>query len=335
MAMDKKLLFIINPVSGRRIYRRSLADLIHVFEENGFEVSAYLTEKRGDATEMAASLGPKYDRIVCLGGDGTLGEVINGLARIDFSVPLGYIPAGSTNDFAATLDISQDHISAAMDASQGEEKALDVLRLGSRFYINTANIGIFTSVAYTAPQGMKNAMGQLAYVLGGIKDLSKLRAERIRLTTAEDSFEGDYLFGAICNSSTLTLGPHPEGKFPDDGRFDALFIKKPANRTELQKTVLQLLGRSFPSEHIDYFQADSMTVETAAPGVWSVDGERYDAGSYCPVEVLHKKLRFIVPPQRPEQENAPPLKRAGRWLTLDIGKSEGGGFSIQNRRRSR
>lgn len=333
--MGKKLLFIINPVSGRRIYRRSLADLILAFEENGYEVSAYLTEKRGDATEMAACLGPKFDRIVCLGGDGTLGEVINGLARIDFSVPLGYIPAGSTNDFAATMDISQDHISAALDAARGEEKALDVLRIGSRCYINTANIGIFTSVAYSVPQGMKNAVGQLAYVLGGIKDLSKLRAERIRLTTADNVFEGDYLFGAICNSCTLTLGPRPEGNVPDDGRFDALFIKKPAHAADLQKTVLQLLGRNFPSENIDYFQADSMTVEMAAPGVWSVDGERYDAGSYCPVEVLHKKLRFIVPPRRTEQENVPPLKRAGRWLTLDIGKNEGGGLSIQNRRRSR
>lgn len=335
MVMEKKLLFIINPVSGRRVYRRSLADIIHVFEENGYEVSAYLTEKRGDATEMAAVLGQSFDRIVCLGGDGTLGEVINGLARIDFSVPLGYIPAGSTNDFASAVEVSQDYISAAMDAARGREKELDVLRIGERFYINTANIGIFTSVAYNAPQSMKNALGQLAYVLNGIKDLSKLRPEHIRLTTADDVYEGDYLFGAICNSSTLNIAALPEEKVPDDGRFDALFIKKPAHVGELQKTVLQLLGGNIPSETIDFFHADSMSVETAAPSVWSVDGERYEGGTYVNVEVLHKRLRFIVRPEKAEKESAPPPKRAGRWLKLDIGKNEGAGLNLQNLRRSR
>lgn len=333
--MEKKLLFIINPVSGRRIYRRSLADILHVFEENGYEVSAYLTEKRGDAMEMAAVLGKGFDRIVCLGGDGTLGEVINGLARIDFSVPLGYIPAGSTNDFAATLDIRPDYIGAAMDAAAGQEKPLDVLSFGGRCCINTANIGIFTSAAYTTPQGAKNALGQLAYVLSGIKDLSRLRTERIRLTTGSGCWEGEYLFGAVCNSSTLTLGPQDRGNGPDDGIFDAMFIKKPGSLPELQKTIQQLLSRSFPSDTIDFFRADSMTVETLSPAVWSVDGERFEPGGYVPVEILHRRLRFIVPPEAAEKEKAPPSRRAGQWLRLELGKGEGLGLSSQNRRRSR
>lgn len=330
---DKKLLFIINPVSGRRIYRRSLADMIHVFEENGYEVSAYLTEKRGDAADMAAILGPRHDRIVCLGGDGTLSEVINGLGRIGFSVPLGYIPAGSTNDFAASMGLSHDYINAAVDAVRGPVKELDLLQIGDRCCINTANVGIFTSVAYSAPQGAKNVLGQLAYVLSGIKDLSKLRTERIRLTTAEDVHEGDYLFGAVCNSSLLTTG-RPTGLcLPQDGCFDALFIKKPTGALELQRTIQQLLSRSFPSDTIDFFRADSMTVESVSPLVWSVDGERMDGGSYIHAEVLPRALRFAVREEFEEKEKVPPPKRTGRWLALDLGKNEG--VSSQNRRRSR
>lgn len=329
--MDKKLLFIINPVAGRRLYRRSLADCIGAFEDSGFAVSAYLTEKRGDAAEMAALLGPEHDRIVCLGGDGTLGEVVNGLARIGFSVPLGYIPSGSTNDFAASMDIPQDYVGAAVDAARGVERELDVLRIGTRYYVNSANVGIFTSVAYTAPQGMKNAVGSLAYVLSGIKDLSKLRAEHMRLTTADDVFEGDYLFGTVCNSCTLGIARIPDEKAPDDGRFDALFIKKPSSFSDLQKTVFQLLSGNYPSEHVDFFHSDSVTVGSTAPCVWSVDGERYDAGSHVNIELLHRRLRFIV--RGEDKENVPSQKRTGRWLALDLGKNDG--LSSQNRRRSR
>lgn len=322
MEMEKKLLFIINPVSGRRIYHRSLADAIRVFEDQGWTVDAYLTEARGDAADMAAMLGPGYDRVVCLGGDGTLSEVINGLASLDFSVPLGYIPAGSTNDFASSMDVSRDFISAALDAAIGRERMLDVLRIGGRCFVNAATIGIFTSVAYTAPQSMKNAVGGLAYLLNGIKDLSRLHTEHIRLTTGEDVYEDDYLFGMICNSSTMSVvGRADENYAPDDGFFDALFIKKPATLAELHKTVSQLLGGHYPSDTIDFFHADSMGVETPVPAVWSVDGERYDGGNLAEVSVLHRRLRFIVRPDFLEKDSALPLKGAGRWRKLELGKN--------------
>ena len=321
-AMKKKLLFIVNPVSGRVMHHRSLADAIHALEEADYEVTTYLTEKRGDATEMAATMGAYYDLVVCLGGDGTLSETVNGLNRIDFCVPLGYIPAGSTNDFAMSLDLSTNIIESARDIARGVCREVDVTRLGERCFVNAAITGIFSSVAYSTPQDMKNSLGFLAYVLNGVKDLNKLRATHMRIVTDSQVCEGDYLFAAVCNSSGLGGAfSFPEGcGRSDDGKFEALFVKKPSRLGDLEKIIGQLLSAQYRPENIDFIQSDAMTVETLESMPWAVDGEALEPGYCHPFEVMPKRLALLVRPGTPMGPQAW-TKKIGRWLEFDAGRA--------------
>lgn len=313
--MNKRLLFIVNPVSGRRLYSRYAESIDRVFCEQGWSVTEFPTQKSGDAMEAAAEKGAEFDRIVCMGGDGTLSETVNGLARIDFSVPLGYIPAGSTNDFAMSMGFAPDVLSAAEDAAGGVEHYMDVMRVGDRCSINTANLGAFTSVAYETPQNLKNSLGLAAYILSGIKDLSRLKAEHIRVTTETSVVEDDYFFTAICNSTAM--GESFSHSLPDDGILDMVLVRKPNSFAELQGTVTHLVGGEYTDECVDLIRAPSMTVETLRPCTWTVDGERYDAGTVTNVDVLHRKLRLIVPA---EENKSAPSRQMGRWLAFDTGR---------------
>lgn len=314
--MRKKLLFIVNPVSGRRLYGRYAESIDRVFAAQGWDVTVFETEKSGDARDEAAHRGREYDRIVCMGGDGTLSETVNGLAAIDFAVPLGYIPAGSTNDFAMSMGFAPDVLAAAEDAAGDEVHYMDVMSIDGRCSINTANVGAFASVAYETPQDLKNALGLVAYILSGIKDLSRIKAEHLRVTTADAVVEGDYFFAAICNSTAM--GESFSHSLPDDGILDMLLVRKPASLAELHGTVTHLVGGEYSDKCIDLVRAPRITVETQQPCTWVVDGERYDAGTVTNAEVLHRKLRLIVPAQ--EDNKSAPSRQMGRWLAFDTGK---------------
>ncbi len=315
--MSKRLLFIVNPVSGRRLYSRYAEDIDRVFCENGWSVTVSETQKRGDATTAAAEQGADFDRIVCMGGDGTLSETVNGLAEIDFSVPLGYIPAGSTNDFAMSIGFAPDVPTAAEDAAAGVEQYMDVMRLDERCAINTANFGAFTSVSYETPQNLKNTFGLAAYILSGIKDLSRIREEHLRITTDERVVEGEYVFAAICNSTAM--GETFSHSLPDDGILDMVLVRKPSSFAELQGTVTHLKGGEYTDDCVDLVCAPRLTVETLQPCTWTVDGERYDAGTVTHFEALHRKLRLIVPAE--ESKIAPSKQQMGRWLAFDTGRA--------------
>ncbi len=314
--MSKRLLFIVNPVSGRRLYSRYAESIDRVFREQGWSVTVSETQKRGDATAAAAEQGVDFDRIVCMGGDGTLSETVNGLAKIDFSVPLGYIPAGSTNDFAMSMGFAPDVLSAAEDAATGVEQYMDVMRLDERCSINTANLGAFTSISYETPQNLKNTFGLAAYILSGIKDLSRLKEEHLRITTDTSVVEADYFFTAVCNSTAM--GETFSHSLPDDGILDMVLVRKPNSFAELQGTVTHLVGGEYTDECVDLIRAPRLTVETLQPCTWTVDGERYDAGTVTHFEALHRKLRLIVPTE--ENKNAP-SKQMGRWLAFDTGRA--------------
>lgn len=314
--MSKKLLFIVNPVSGRRLYSRYAEAIDRAFAENGWETTVAPTEKTGDAVNIVSRMGRGFDRIVCMGGDGTLSETVNGLARIDFAVPLGYIPAGSTNDFAMSMGFAPDVLAAADDAAGGAEQYMDVMSVDGRCSINTANLGAFTSVAYETPQNLKNSLGLAAYILSGIKDLSRIKAEHLRVTTADTMLEGDYFFAAICNSTAM--GETFSHSLADDGILDMVLVRKPSSLAELHGTVTHLVGGEYADQCIDLVRSPEISVETLRPCTWVIDGERYDAGTIVNAQVLHRKLRLIVPAE--EDKNAPSKTSMGRWLAFDTGR---------------
>ena len=207
----KKMLFIMNPFAGVKRANRHLADILLTFTQAGYEVITHMTLGRGDATAVAREKGKDVDLVVCCGGDGTLNETITGLLSAGADTPIGYIPAGSTNDFASSLKIPTNILKAAQAIVEGEPVSYDVGRFGDRYFSYVASFGAFTRSSYATPQNVKNALGHTAYVLSGITELSQIRNEHVKMEIDGQTVEGDFLFGAICNSTSvggiLTLDP--------------------------------------------------------------------------------------------------------------------------------
>ena len=202
-AQAKTLLLIFNPKAGRSKPRGPLFDALALLSEGGYLIRIHRTTAAGDATATAAREGGKYDLVVASGGDGTLNEVISGLSRLDHPPLLGYLPQGTTNDFAASLRIPPDPEQAAAAILRHQVQVLDVGQWNQRCFAYVASFGAFTKSSYSAPQAAKNALGHFAYILEGMKDLNSLRPYRVKLTADGENLDGEYLFGAVCNSTSI------------------------------------------------------------------------------------------------------------------------------------
>ena len=200
---DKKAMLIINPVSGKRLVLKHLTGVIRSLMDAGYTVSTYITSRRGEATEFVQRYGREYDLVCCTGGDGTLNETITGLAKEEIDVPLGYIPCGSTNDFALSHKLSTDIPTAAANVASGNRRRYDIGRFGDSFFTYVAAFGAFSWLSYTTDQRMKNVLGHTAYILDAVKDVYKIKPQHVRMTANGTVYENDYIFGAVCNSTSV------------------------------------------------------------------------------------------------------------------------------------
>jgi len=295
---EKTLLLILNPAAGTRQARKVLPELIQLFTSYGWQNLVCVTAQRGDATRFVEQLGHKAQRIICIGGDGTFNETVAGLMHTGLDLPLGYIPAGSTNDFANSLHLSSDVLQAARDIMEGQETILDIGRFNDRYFSYVASFGAFTRASYATPQSIKNALGHLAYILEGMKDLPTIRPISLRLTANGKTYAGEYVFGAISNSTSiggiLTLPKHEVDL--QDGLMEVMLVRMPKNAIELQSLLTAATTQQYNCECIDFFRAECMEVETDGELAWSLDGE-FEAGSgYVRIENVHRALRVIVSP---------------------------------------
>ena len=199
----KPALLIINPVSGKQMILKHLADITRTFMVGGYAPTLLVTGKRGDATEFAYKYGRDYDLVCCSGGDGTLNETITGLARADIHVPVGYIPCGSTNDFAASHNLATDIPTAALNIASAKKRRYDIGIFGESYFTYVAAFGAFSWLSYTTDQKLKNQLGHTAYLIDGIKDVSKIKPIHMKITVDGELHEGDYIFGAVCNSLSV------------------------------------------------------------------------------------------------------------------------------------
>ena len=272
---QRKLLFIVNPRAGRSKSRSPLFDAISVFSEAGYLTSLHKTSAPGDASVTAAREGEEYDLIVAAGGDGTLNEVITGLMRLEKRPPLGYLPQGSTNDFAASLQISGNPVTAARAIVRNVPRMLDIGQWNERYFVYVASFGAFVKSSYSAPQAAKNALGHFAYILEGMKDLNSLRPYQVKLTADGEVLDGEYLFGAVCNSTSIggLMKLDPERVVLDDGKFELLLIPTPKTAQDLQNLVLALLNQEYDSQGLVFRHVSSIHLETEEDLPWSLDGE--------------------------------------------------------------
>lgn len=271
---QKKLLMIVNPTAGRNKPRGPLFDAAATLSQAGYLLSIHNTAAPGDAAATAAA-SADYDAVVAVGGDGTLNQAVSGLMTLDRPPLLGYIPQGSTNDFAASLHLSSDPAAAAEQIAQGRPQQLDIGSWNGRHFVYVASFGAFTRSSYSAPQAAKNALGHLAYILEGMKDLNSLRPYRVRLTADEEVLDGEYLFGAVCNSTSIggLMKLNPDRVVLDDGKFELLLIPSPRTPSDLQNLVLALLNQQYDREGLVFRHVSSIHLETEEDLPWSLDGE--------------------------------------------------------------
>ena len=291
----KKMLLAVNPYAGTRKAYKQLADIVAVFNRGGYDVSVYITEGRGDAAETVAKRACDVDVVACCGGDGTFNETVNGVLRSGVDVPIGYIPAGSTNDFASSLQLPADLVAAARQIVEGQPQAYDVGRFADRYFSYVASFGAFTKASYTTPQSIKNALGHTAYLLEGMQELSQIKNVPMMLETEDGVIEDKFLFGAVCNSTSLggLLTLDPKQVDMSDGRFELLLVRTPRDLTEV-KDCLQALKRQQYDCGMITFRSTSYVKVWADPTMpWTLDGEGEDGHREVEIVNLHRAVKLL------------------------------------------
>lgn len=293
-----QLLFIYNPTSGTGQVKGALAPVLDVFAKAGWLTTAYPTQCKGDAARVVRELGPRFDRVVCAGGDGTLSEAVSGLIGLEAPPPLGYIPFGSTNDCATTLKLPRKPREAALVASgTGIAAPMDIGILNDTTFVYVAAFGAFTKVAYDTPQDLKNTFGHLAYIFAGIASLPTIAPYHMTVEFDGQTLEDDFYFGMVSNSQSIggLKPPKAEQVILDDGLFEVTLIRKPLKLADLTDGLQALinLSQNDRSGALVQFQARSLTFTSDQPIPWTVDGEFGGSRPVNRVENRQKALKVI------------------------------------------
>lgn len=292
-----KLLFIYNPHAGKGLIKSNLSDILDVFVEHGYMPTVYPTQANRDGYKKILNLKEAYDLIVCSGGDGTLDEIVTGMIERKMTIPLGYIPSGSTNDFARSLGISRNMIEAAEVAVGGSEFPCDVGEFNGGVFVYIAAFGMFTDVSYATPQDTKNVLGHLAYVLEGMKRIYSIPAYNMKITyNGDQMIQGRFMFGMITNSKSVGGFKTIIGKNVvfDDGEFEVTLIRKPKNLIELQEIIAALLIEQIDSKYMISIKASTITFDSQEEVAWTLDGEF--GGDHNRVEIrnVNQGLRIMI-----------------------------------------
>lgn len=291
----KKVLLVMNPYAGLRRGRKYLADVVELFNRAGYQVLAHMTAGQGDCTRAVEQMAKDVDMVVCAGGDGTFNEAVTGLMRSGCDVPIGYLPCGSTNDFASSLKLSTNVVQAAKDILEGVPTPVDVGRFADRYFTYVASFGAFTKASYATPQNVKNALGHVAYVLEGIQELSQIRRTHVRFELEDRVIEDDFIFGAVSNSTSvggiLTLSPALVDL--QDGKFELLLVRAPRDAIEVAECIRALRTQKYNCAMITFLSTDKLTVKADPQMIWTLDGERADGAECIPVQNIHRAIRLM------------------------------------------
>lgn len=304
----KKLLFVFNPNAGKGHLKKNICEIIDTFTKSGYLVTAYPTQAKGDGAEKIAVLAKGYDNLVCSGGDGTLSETIAALINIaeEERPILGYIPAGSTNDVANSLDIPKKFIDAAKNATEGIPFQIDVGTLGKNYFCYVAAFGAFTQVTYQTNQSLKNKLGHAAYIVEGAKSLSKIKSYHLKIEADDEKkIEGDYILGMITNS--ISVGGivkldrlNKNTVIYDDGKFEVMLVKKPDNILDTARLLNNFVGTNMlnlstlKDKYFETFKASHIKITSDTEIAWTVDGE--DGGIHTEADIINhpRAIKIIV-----------------------------------------
>ncbi len=292
----RKMLLVVNPVSGKQRIRQSLVDILGLFEDAGYSVTVAVTRRKGHAIEIVSERAGGMDLVACCGGDGTLNEVIHGLLVANLTIPCGYIPLGSTNDFANSLGIPSEKAKAVNIITTGEPYQLDVGRFGSNaFFSYIASFGAFTSTSYSTSQSSKNAFGYLAYVFAGLADISKIKPIQVTVKADDVEYSDEFVFGGVMNSTSVGGFVKLDKTLVDnsDGVFECLLVRKPKNIVELNKIANSLNTSNFNNDLFHFFRSSEIEFHFEESMAWSLDGEYKNGGTDVKIKNIHKGFSLI------------------------------------------
>ncbi len=296
--MCKKLLFVLNPHSGKGKIKNNLLDIVDSFVKSGWQVTVHPTQNKQDAYDCVKSYGGDFKMLVASGGDGTLNEVIRGAMELpEESRPdIGYIPAGTVNDFASNMNISKNMITAAENIVNGKPFLCDVGEFNKKNFVYVAAFGAFTNVSYETPQQNKNILGQMAYFLEGIKQLHALPSYKMKITYDEDTFESEFMLGIVSNSNYIAGFNTAKAVKAElnDGLFEVILVKKPKTLFELQNLAAKLLTQDFNTDLIKVFRTHMVKFECKKSVSWTVDGEFGGTTKTAEICVSKEAIRLIV-----------------------------------------
>ena len=295
----KKMLFIYNPNSGMGLLKPKLSDVLDIFVKGGYEVTVYPTQKYHDAVRKMGEYEEQYDLVACSGGDGTLDEVVTGMMKREDKVPIGYIPAGTTNDFASSLHISKKMLEAADTVVNGVPFACDVGEFNEDYFVYIAAFGLFTDVSYETKQSMKNVLGHLAYILEGTKRIFNIPSYRIKVTHDGETIEDEFIYGMVTNSRSVGGFKGITGKNVvfDDGKFEVTLFKTPRNPMELNEILGALALRKINPKRMYSFKTNEIHFETEEEIPWTLDGEFGGVHEEVVVKDCQKALEIMVKPE--------------------------------------
>ena len=294
--MKQRLLFIFNLRSGKGKIRENLAEIVDIMVKAGWEVTVYTTQCQGDAVEKARREADEYDRIVCSGGDGTLDEVVTGMMQARSRVPVGYIPAGSTNDFGNSLGIEKDMRKAAQIAATGRLFPCDIGRFNDDFFVYVAAFGIFTEVSYQTSQEMKNVLGHAAYILEGARQLWDIPSVRMQVEYDGNVLYDEFIYGMVTNSNSVGGfdGLISGDVILNDGVFEVTLIKTPKNPMELSEVLACLTNIRQESDMLYTFQTSSIKFTSSESVSWTLDGEYGGDHQTVSIEDCSRALEILV-----------------------------------------
>ena len=298
----KKMLFIVNPKSGREQIRSKLLEVLDLFSAAGYEIQIHITQRQKDAAEAAARWGQEKDLVVCSGGDGTLNEVISGMMELPRAPLLGYIPSGSTNDYASSLEIPKQTMDAARNVLEGQPFPIDVGKFcKDRYFVYIAAFGAFTEISYQTSQDKKNLLGHQAYMLEGVKGLGALKSHRMKVEWDGNVLEEEFIFGMVTN--TISVGGFKglvtQSVALNDGEFEVLLIRNPRTPRDLSNIISYMFLKEEPNDYVFKFRAGHIRITAEEPVDWVLDGEFGGSRLEVEVENLKERIQILPSEERP------------------------------------
>ena len=284
--MKSKILIIANPKAGKSKTNIYLKKIKQNLEMQNYDVKIFLTSKEKNIIDILKDRRYNFEKIIVCGGDGTLNQTIQGLYELGKKISIGFIPFGTINDFAKTLQVSFDKIDISKNINKYQE-----------MQVYTATFGIFSKTSYLVNYKAKNLIGKLAYILYGIKEIFNFKKYNLKITSKEQNIEGKFVFGAICNSKYI-------GGFPlfkkknvkiDDGQFEVILVKECKNIFKILELTLKVITGNLNDKNIYYFKTSNISIQADDDIEWSLDGEYGGKLKNVKIQNLQKYITYLLP----------------------------------------